>query len=77
MFTLPLVDQVGWGIAWYINGQLVPEITVKRNYTYTFNIYGGNDDSQLATYHPFYITSDKDGGFAQKTDQEKMVKNIQ
>ncbi|PIK52391.1 hypothetical protein BSL78_10703 [Apostichopus japonicus] len=65
-----IADQVGWGIAWYINGQLVPEITVKRNYTYTFNIYGGNDDSQLATYHPFYIQR-QDGGFAQKTIKKR------
>lgn len=68
-----MTGQVGWGIAWYINGQLIPELHVERNHTYTFKIYGGDDEDALATYHPFYITDDKDGGYTQKSEAEKRV----
>ncbi|XP_071511559.1 ankyrin repeat domain-containing protein 42-like, partial [Diadema antillarum] len=56
---------VGWGIAWYIDGNLIPEITVQRGQTYTFEVYGGNNPNQSASYHPFYITTDPAGGYAQ------------
>lgn len=39
-----------WGIAWYINDQLIPEITVERGQTYEFIIEGGNDPAQPARY---------------------------
>ena len=63
----------GWGIAWYINDELIPIITVKRGVTYTFDIYGGDDDRLPASYHPFYITDDPDGGYAQLSPQEQQV----
>ncbi|XP_033632784.1 protein Skeletor, isoforms B/C-like [Asterias rubens] len=62
---------VGWGIAWYVNELLIPEITVQRGTTYTFQIYGGNDPQLSAQYHPFYITDDSEGGYAQKTANEQ------
>ncbi|KAJ8025455.1 Protein Skeletor, isoforms B/C [Holothuria leucospilota] len=68
--------QVGWGLLWYVNGMLIPEIYVTRGNTYTFIIYGGNDVSVSGNYHPFYITDDKDGGYAQKTDAEKELETI-
>lgn len=71
-----IAGQVGWGIAWYINGQLIPELHVERNHTYTFKIYGGDDEDALATYHPFYITDDKDGGYTQKSEAEKRRETI-
>lgn len=39
-----------WGIAWYVNDLLIPEITVERGLTYEFIIEGGNDPSQPARY---------------------------
>lgn len=39
-----------WGIAWYINDLLIPEITVERGLTYEFTIEGGNDSTQPARY---------------------------
>ena len=62
---------VGWGIAWYINGLMIPEIHVVRGKTYTFVIEGGNDPGQTAAYHPFYITDDPEGGYEFKTKEQR------
>lgn len=35
------VEKSSLGIAWYINGKLVPEIHVERGKTYTFIVEGG------------------------------------
>lgn len=37
-----------WGIAWYINDTLIPEITVERGQTYTFIVEGGNSPNNRA-----------------------------
>ncbi|KAJ8026045.1 Protein Skeletor, isoforms D/E [Holothuria leucospilota] len=71
-----IAGQVGWGLAWYINGNLIPEIHVERGKTYTFYIYGGNDASFLGTYHPFYISDSKDGGYDQKTERDQRLEAI-
>ncbi|CAL1280275.1 unnamed protein product [Larinioides sclopetarius] len=62
---------VGWGIAWYVNGILIPELTLERGQTYTFVVEGGNDSENPARTHPFYITDDPEGGFEHKTQAEK------
>lgn len=67
------LGHVGWGISWYINGLLIPEINVVRGKTYTFVVEGGNDPDTPARYHPFYITDDEVGGYEHKTDEEKAV----
>lgn len=64
---------VGWGISWYINGLLIPEINVVRGKKYTFVVEGGSDPEVPARYHPFYITNDPVGGYYHKTDEEKKV----
>lgn len=66
---------VGWGISWYINGLLIPEINVVRGKTYTFVVEGGHDSEIPAQYHPFYITDDSVGGYEHKTEEEKAVIN--
>ncbi|KAG5674929.1 hypothetical protein PVAND_004873 [Polypedilum vanderplanki] len=66
-----ITGHVGWGIAWYINGLLIPEINVVRGKTYTFVIEGGNNKTNPANYHPFYITDDSVGGYENKNDAEK------
>ncbi|XP_026828705.1 protein Skeletor, isoforms B/C isoform X2 [Ooceraea biroi] len=65
-----------WGIAWYINDLLIPEITVERGQTYTFIVEGGNDSSNSARYHPFYITDSSEGGFGQKSESEQMEQTV-
>ncbi|XP_018392554.1 PREDICTED: protein Skeletor, isoforms B/C-like [Cyphomyrmex costatus] len=64
-----------WGIAWYINDLLIPEITVERGKTYTFIVEGGNDPTNPAKYHPFYITDSSEGGLGQNIEKqtEEMV----
>lgn len=64
---------VGWGISWYINGLLIPEIHVVRGKTYTFVVEGGNNPDIPAKYHPFYITDDPVGGYEHKREEEKKV----
>lgn len=60
-----------WGIAWYVNDLLIPEIYVERNVTYTFRILGGDDPNVPADYHPFYISDDPVGGYIQLSDAER------
>ena len=62
---------MGWGIAWYINGLLIPEINVVRGKTYTFVVEGGDDKQFAAGYHPFYITDDPEGGYEHKSEAER------
>ncbi|XP_038046212.1 protein Skeletor, isoforms B/C-like isoform X2 [Patiria miniata] len=66
-----VTGKVGWGIAWYVNGRLIPEIHVVRGVNYTFTVFGGDDPDQSARYHPFYLTNDTVGGYAQQTEDEK------
>ncbi|XP_043256942.1 protein Skeletor, isoforms B/C [Colletes gigas] len=65
-----------WGIAWYINDLLIPELTVKRGQTYTFIVEGGNDSTETSRYHPFYITDSPKGGFSQKTEEQQMEEKV-
>ena len=65
--------QAGWGIAWYINGSLIPELVVERGRTYTFLISGGDNPLDGANYHPFYITDSINGGRLLNTQEQRMV----
>ncbi|XP_076668170.1 protein Skeletor, isoforms B/C isoform X2 [Andrena cerasifolii] len=71
-----ITGQPPWGIAWYINDLLIPELTVERGQTYTFIVEGGNTSVNPARYHPFYITDSPEGGFGQKTEAEKMAQRV-
>ena len=65
--------QPGWGIGWYIEGLLVPELTLTRGESYTFRVFGGNDESDRSSYHPFYITDSRSGGRLLNTPEQQMV----
>ncbi|XP_076750805.1 protein Skeletor, isoforms B/C isoform X2 [Xylocopa sonorina] len=71
-----ITGESAWGIAWYINSMLIPEITVERGKTYTFIVEGGNDKTNPARYHPFYITDSPEGGFSQKTELQQMAQRL-
>ncbi|XP_076317083.1 uncharacterized protein LOC143229119 isoform X2 [Tachypleus tridentatus] len=71
-----ITGQVGWGIAWYINGLIIPEITVQRGKTYTFYVEGGNDPENPARHHPLYITESPEGGFEYKTRSERRREKV-
>lgn len=49
-----IIGHVGWGISWYINGLLIPEINVVRGKTYTFVVEGGNNPDVPANYQYVY-----------------------
>ncbi|KAK9294617.1 hypothetical protein QLX08_010840 [Tetragonisca angustula] len=66
-----ITGHVGWGISWYINGLLIPEINVVRGKKYRFVVEGGENPDTPARYHPFYITDDPVGGYQHKTPEEK------
>lgn len=72
----PITGQPSWGIAWYINNLLIPEITVERGQTYTFIVEGGDDSTNPARYHPFYITDSREGGFGQKSEYEQKKQKV-
>lgn len=61
----PITGIPSWGIAWYLNDELIPELYVERGETYSFIVEGGNSEQQPARYHPFYITDSSEGGIGQ------------
>ncbi|XP_055634516.1 protein Skeletor, isoforms B/C [Toxorhynchites rutilus septentrionalis] len=69
-----ITGHVGWGISWYINGLLIPEINVVRGKTYSFVVEAGMDSDIPAKFHPFYITDDPVGGYEHQ--EEDARKNI-
>ncbi|KAK4875132.1 hypothetical protein RN001_011554 [Aquatica leii] len=72
----PITGHPSWGIAWYINDLLIPEITVERGQTYTFMVEGGDDSTNPAKYHPFYLTDSSEGGFGQKSEKEQRKQRV-
>ena len=74
-FSFFTTGRPGWGIAWYIDGLLIPQLTLTRGQNYTFRVFGGDVDNifNRATYHPFYITDSLSGGRLLNTQAEKMV----
>lgn len=71
-----ITRHVGWGIAWYINGLLIPEIYLVRGKTYTFVVESGNDPNSPASFHPLYITDDPEGGYEFKNEEQKNEVNV-
>lgn len=63
-----------WGISWYLNDMLIPELYVERGETYTFIVEGGNEPEQPARYHPFYITDSSLGGIGQSDGKPRTEK---
>lgn len=74
---MSVAGHVGWGISWFVNGLLIPEIYLVRGKTYTFVVEGGQDPERPARYHPFYITDDPEGGYNFKTPAERSVSIVE
>ncbi|GBP44131.1 hypothetical protein EVAR_81452_1 [Eumeta japonica] len=49
-------------LVWYINGQMAPDLQLRRGLTYTFRVRGGNNPHSAETYHPLMITTEPRGG---------------
>jgi DOMON domain len=72
-----ITGQTSWGIAWYVNNYLSPILKLKRGTTYTFRVHGGDDLTNSAEYHPFYITSSSVGGYKQVSSNETVYAGIE
>ena len=73
MCIILYTGRAGWGIAWYLNGILIPELVVRRGNTYTFSVEGGNNPTNTGSYHPFYITNSRNGGRLLNTESQQAV----
>uniref|UniRef100_A0A1B6DSH2 DOMON domain-containing protein n=3 Tax=Clastoptera arizonana TaxID=38151 RepID=A0A1B6DSH2_9HEMI len=62
------------GLAWYINGLLIPEVWMRRGFTYGIRIFGGNDPHSAEFYNPLIITDEPHGGVERLSEQAQ--KNI-
>lgn len=49
---------------------------MERRQTYIFVVEGGNDRTNPARYHPFYITDSSEGGFGQKSEAEQKKQRV-
>ncbi len=67
--------QAGWGIAWYLNGTLIPHLHVQRGRTYTFIAESGTDVTSF-DYHPFYLTDSRNGGRDTKSQARRDAETI-
>ena len=64
-----------WGIAWYVNGSLIPKLVLRRGVTYTFRVNGGDNPTNDPKYHPFYLTDSPEGGYFQLSPSERLEEN--
>lgn len=71
-----LTGRASWGVSWYINGLMIPELVMERGQAYRFVVEGGNDKTSLSRRHPLYLTDSPEGGFNYKTDDERMKERI-
>jgi len=61
----------GSDLAWYVNGLLVPELYLRRELTYNFQVEGGDDPHSPTHYHPLIITDEPVGGYEQMTAKQR------
>ncbi|CAG2101971.1 unnamed protein product [Medioppia subpectinata] len=65
----PITGVQSWGIAYWVDDKLIPEIHVQRGDNYTFVVEAGNNPSNQAKYHPLYITDNREGGGGQRPQE--------
>ena len=58
-------------LAWYVNGFLAPELYLRRELVYNFQVEGGNDPHSPTHYHPLIITDEPIGGYEQLTEEQR------
>lgn len=75
-YTAITGGDISWGIAWYLNGYLIPELVLTRGTTYTFRVNGGNVSTDDSNYHPFYITTSQFGGYFQLSPEERLEEEV-
>lgn len=68
---IEIAGHPGSDLAWYVNGLLVPELFLRREFTYNFQVEGGDDPHSPTHYHPLIITDEPMGGYEQMTEEER------
>ncbi|XP_023944110.2 protein Skeletor, isoforms B/C [Bicyclus anynana] len=62
--------------AWYVNGQLAPDLQLRRGLGYTFLVAGGADPHSAALYHPLVLTAEPHGGLERLADAEQRAVRV-
>ncbi|KAL1491384.1 hypothetical protein ABEB36_011989 [Hypothenemus hampei] len=65
-----------WGICYYINDKLIPELYVERGQTYTFVVEGGESTTNPARFHPMYITNSSEGAYKQLSLEKRREQKV-
>ncbi|CAH0721351.1 unnamed protein product, partial [Brenthis ino] len=58
-------------LAWYVNGQLAPDLQLRRGLAYTFLVSGGADPHSATLYHPLVLGAAPHGGLERLRDAEQ------
>lgn len=66
-----ITGHVSNGLAWYINGLMIPELWLRRGLTYSFKVRGGNNPHSPEYYHPLVITDEPQGGYDRLSDAKQ------
>lgn len=76
-----ITNGTAWGISWYLSKTgttnedvIIPALGVERGKTYTFTVHGGVETDSI--HHPFYLTDDPRGGYAEKTPAERAQETV-
>ncbi|CAK1540878.1 unnamed protein product [Leptosia nina] len=56
-------------LALYVNGQLAPDLQLRRGLGYTFRVRCGDDPHSASLYHPLVITTESHGGLERLSDE--------
>ncbi|KAL1138299.1 hypothetical protein AAG570_009987 [Ranatra chinensis] len=59
------------GLSWYINGLLIPEVWMRRGFTYSITVWGGNNPHSAELYNPLIITDEPHGGLERRNDDSR------
>ena len=63
-------------VAMYVNGLAAPDIYLPRGQEATFVVETGSGTNPLGLSHPFYITTDPEGGFGSKGDFDRSSETV-
>ncbi|CAH2058938.1 unnamed protein product, partial [Iphiclides podalirius] len=55
-------------LAWYVNGQLAPDLQLRRGLRYAFRVSGGDEPHSASLYHPLVVTAEPHGGLERLPD---------
>lgn len=66
-----ITGQPGSDLAWYVNGFIAPELFLRRELVYNFQVEGGNDPHSPTHYHPLIITDEPIGGYETFSEEQR------